>query len=126
MMETMQGRGGGKSRRGLLGFGVGLAGAGLLAACGGDAAPAPAATAAKAAPTTAPAPTAAAAAPTVAAAPTAAKAEVKIKLAMWDYNPQIVRENLDLFEKQNPGIKVEGPETGPSRSEEHTSELQSH
>ncbi|NCA12397.1 hypothetical protein EBR56_11480, partial [bacterium] len=43
-----------------------------------------------------------------------AKAEVKIKLAMWDYNPAIVRENLDMFEKQNPGIKVEGPETGPS------------
>lgn len=38
---------------------------------------------------------------------------VSIKLAMWDYNPQIVRENLDQFEKENPGIKVEGPETGP-------------
>jgi ABC-type glycerol-3-phosphate transport system substrate-binding protein len=38
---------------------------------------------------------------------------VTIKLSMWDYNPQIVRENLDTFEKENPGIKVEGPETGP-------------
>jgi multiple sugar transport system substrate-binding protein len=90
-----------------------LASAGLLAACGGDTAPAVAPTAAKPAPTSAPAPTIAAAAPTAAPAPTVAKAEVKIKLAMWDYNPQIVRENLDTFEKQNPGIKVEGPETGP-------------
>ncbi|MDQ3699607.1 MAG: extracellular solute-binding protein, partial [Chloroflexota bacterium] len=38
---------------------------------------------------------------------------VTIKLSMWDYNPQIVRENLDRFEQENPGIKVEGPETGP-------------
>jgi ABC-type glycerol-3-phosphate transport system substrate-binding protein len=38
---------------------------------------------------------------------------VSIKLSMWDYNPQIVRENLDQFERENPGIKVEGPETGP-------------
>jgi ABC-type glycerol-3-phosphate transport system substrate-binding protein len=38
---------------------------------------------------------------------------VTIKLSMWDYNPQIVRENLDQFERENPGIKVEGPETGP-------------
>ena len=36
-----------------------------------------------------------------------------IKLSMWDYNPQIVRDKLDTFEKANPGIKVEGPETGP-------------
>lgn len=43
----------------------------------------------------------------------ATKGPVTIKLSMWDYNPQIVRENLDVFEKQNPGIKVEGPETGP-------------
>lgn len=38
---------------------------------------------------------------------------VSIKLSMWDYNPQIVRDNLDRFEQENPGIKVEGPETGP-------------
>jgi multiple sugar transport system substrate-binding protein len=38
---------------------------------------------------------------------------VTIKLSMWDYNPQIVRENVDQFERENPGIKVEGPETGP-------------
>ena len=38
---------------------------------------------------------------------------VTIKLSMWDYNPQIVRDNLDQFERENPGIKVEGPETGP-------------
>src|SRR5438876_10876959 len=38
---------------------------------------------------------------------------VSIKLSMWDYNPQIVRENVDQFERENPGIKVEGPETGP-------------
>lgn len=42
---------------------------------------------------------------------------VTIKLSMWDYNPQIVRENLDRFEQENPGIKVEGPETGPSGEE---------
>jgi ABC-type glycerol-3-phosphate transport system substrate-binding protein len=38
---------------------------------------------------------------------------VTVKLSMWDYNPQIVRENLDQFERENPSIKVEGPETGP-------------
>ena len=43
----------------------------------------------------------------------ASRGPVTIKLSMWDYNPQIVRENLDVFEKENPGIKVEGPETGP-------------
>src|SRR5690242_17676823 len=42
---------------------------------------------------------------------------VTIKLSMWDYNPQIVRDNLDQFERENPGIKVEGPETGPSGEE---------
>ena len=110
-----------RSRRGLLGIGFAMVGAGVLAACGAESPPAAAPTAAKpaSAPTTAPAPpaAAAAAAPTTAPAPTAAKAEVKIKLAMWDYNPAIVRENLDTFEKQNPGIKVEGPETGPSGEE---------
>jgi multiple sugar transport system substrate-binding protein len=46
-------------------------------------------------------------------APSASKGPVTIKLAMWDYNPQIVRENLDQFQKENPGITVTGPETGP-------------
>ena len=40
------------------------------------------------------------------------KGPVTIKLSMWDYNPQIVRQNLDRFESENAGIKVEGPETG--------------
>lgn len=43
----------------------------------------------------------------------ASKGPVTIKLAMWDYNPQIVRSSLDRFEQENPGIKVDGPETGP-------------
>ena len=49
------------------------------------------------------------------ATPSAApsKGPVSIKLDMWDYRPDIVRDNLDKFEKANPGIKVEGPETGP-------------
>ena len=42
---------------------------------------------------------------------------VTIKLSMWDYRPDLVRQNLDQFEKENPGIKVEGPETGPSGEE---------
>jgi multiple sugar transport system substrate-binding protein len=46
-------------------------------------------------------------------APARSQGPVTIKLSMWDYNPQIVRENLDRFEQENPGIKVEGPETGP-------------
>jgi ABC-type glycerol-3-phosphate transport system substrate-binding protein len=37
---------------------------------------------------------------------------VTIKLSMWDYRPDIVRDNVDRFERENPGIKVEGPETG--------------
>ncbi|HEV2122807.1 MAG TPA: extracellular solute-binding protein [Chloroflexota bacterium] len=41
------------------------------------------------------------------------RAPVTIKLDMWDYRPDIVRSNLDRFEQENPGIKVEGPETGP-------------
>jgi multiple sugar transport system substrate-binding protein len=41
------------------------------------------------------------------------KGPVTIKLAMWDYRPDTVRSNLDQFEKEYPGIKVEGPETGP-------------
>ncbi len=48
---------------------------------------------------------------------TQSQGPVTIKLSMWDYNPQIVRDNLDTFEKVNPGIKVEGPETGPSGEE---------
>ena len=53
-----------RSRRGLLGIGFAMVGAGVLAACGAESAPAAAPTAAKpaSAPTTAPAPTAAAAA----------------------------------------------------------------
>ncbi len=115
-METMYSGNGGtaRSRRGVLAFGIGLAGAGMLAACGGDAAPAAAPTAAKpAAPAPAPTAAAVAVAPTAAPAPAATKAPVTIKLAMWDYNPAIVRQNLDTFEQENPGIKVEGPETGP-------------
>jgi multiple sugar transport system substrate-binding protein len=45
---------------------------------------------------------------------------VTIKLAMWDYRPDIVRQNLDRFEQENPGIKVEGPETGPCCNEYRT------
>jgi multiple sugar transport system substrate-binding protein len=45
--------------------------------------------------------------------PAPAKGPVTIKLSMWDYRPDIVRDNLDRFERENPGIKVEGPETGP-------------
>ncbi|HET7770964.1 MAG TPA: extracellular solute-binding protein [Chloroflexota bacterium] len=43
---------------------------------------------------------------------TQSKGPVTIKLSMWDYNPQIVRQNLDRFQQENPGITVEGPETG--------------
>lgn len=45
------------------------------------------------------------------------KGPVTIKLAMWDYRPDTVRNNLDQFEKEFAGIKVEGPETGPSGEE---------
>lgn len=41
------------------------------------------------------------------------KGPVTVKLAMWDYRPDTVRSNLDQFQKEYPGITVEGPETGP-------------
>jgi len=41
------------------------------------------------------------------------KGPVTIKLSMWDYRPDTVRSNLDQFQKENPNITVEGPETGP-------------
>ncbi len=41
-----------------------------------------------------------------------AKGPVTIKLAMWDYRPDIVRENVDRFQQEHPGVTVEGPETG--------------
>lgn len=79
--------GSGLRRRRMLHGGSLLAGAAALAACG------PAATGSEQAVKT--------------------QGPVTIKLSMWDYNPQIVRDNLDQFERENPGIKVEGPETGP-------------
>lgn len=45
--------------------------------------------------------------------PAATKGPVAIKLQMWDYRPDIVRSNVDRFEQENPGVKVDGPETGP-------------
>ena len=44
---------------------------------------------------------------------TQTKGPVTIKIAMWDYRPDTVRSNLDQFQKENPNITVEGPETGP-------------
>jgi multiple sugar transport system substrate-binding protein len=44
--------------------------------------------------------------------PAASRGPVTIKLSMWDYRPDIVRSNVDRFEQENPGITVEGPETG--------------
>src|SRR5205823_2206553 len=76
-------------------------------------------TAPAAAPTTAPAaapPTAAAAATTAPAAgaspaaaqpATGAAPSVTLKLLGWDYEPPLVRENLDRFQQQNAGFKVD-------------------
>ncbi|MBI3969694.1 MAG: extracellular solute-binding protein [Chloroflexi bacterium] len=44
--------------------------------------------------------------------PVQSKGPVTIKLAMWNYRPDIVRSNLDRFEQEHPGVKVDGPETG--------------
>ena len=33
--------------------------------------------------------------------------QVNLKLIIWPYEPELVRENLDFFEEQNPDIKVE-------------------
>ena len=81
-------RGGGLRRRRLLAGAGALGGVAVLAACG----PTPGGGAGDAAKTQGP---------------------VTIKLSMWDYRPDIVRDNVDRFERENPGIKVEGPETGP-------------
>jgi multiple sugar transport system substrate-binding protein len=74
------------------------ASAGFLAlqACGG-AAPAPAESGGAAAEEK----------PAEAAAPAEAADPTQVKLVGWDYAPQLVRENLDIFEEQNPDIKVE-------------------
>jgi multiple sugar transport system substrate-binding protein len=84
-LDTKELVGGTRRRRALAGLAL-LGGGAALAACG----PTPGGT-----------------------SETQSQGPVTIKLSMWDYNPQIVRENLDSFEKANPGIKVEGPETGP-------------
>ncbi|NDE08065.1 MAG: extracellular solute-binding protein, partial [Chloroflexi bacterium] len=80
-------------------------GSAVLAACGGESAPAAAPTAAKAAPTAA---AAATTAPAPTAAPTAAPKPVTIKVTartvseaeMWDVR-------IPVFQKENPGITVE-------------------
>ncbi|RLT36601.1 MAG: extracellular solute-binding protein [Chloroflexi bacterium] len=80
-------------------------GSAVLAACGGESAPAAAPTAAKAAPTVA---AAATTAPAATAAPTAAPKPVTIKVTartvseaeMWDVR-------IPIFQKENPGITVE-------------------
>ena len=45
---------------------------------------------------------------------TQSQGPVTIKLSMWDYNPQIVRENLDTFEKANPGSRWRGRRRAPA------------
>ncbi|TAK20658.1 MAG: extracellular solute-binding protein [Chloroflexota bacterium] len=97
-------------RRRMLGLTLG-AGA-LLAGCGAPATPTPAPAKPIEAPKpAAPAATKPAAAPTsapAAAKPAAATAPVTaLKLLGWTYEPPLVRENLDRFENQNPGFKVE-------------------
>src|SRR6266542_3705623 len=47
-------------------------------------------------------------------APTPSRGPVEIKLSSWNYRTDLVRENLNVFEQQNPDIKVIGPEDGPS------------
>lgn len=47
-------------------------------------------------------------------APAPVKGPVEIKLSSWNYRTDLVRKNLDVFEQQNPDIKVVGPEDGPS------------
>ena len=53
---------------------------------------------------------ASACAPSGTPAPSAGKAPVEIKLSSWNYRTDLVRKNLDIFEEQNPDIKVLGPE----------------
>ena len=102
-------------RRAFVRLGVAAGGLGMLAACAPAPSAAPAATAPPAAkPTEAPKPTAApnppaATQPEPAAAPqTAAQGQlVTLKLLGWNYEPDLVQENLDRFVQQNPNYKVE-------------------
>jgi multiple sugar transport system substrate-binding protein len=89
-------------RREFVRLGVGAGVLGMLAAC----APAPSAPPAPA-PTAKPA--AATSQPAAAAAPTAASTGqvTNLKLLGWNYEPPLVQENLDRFEQQNTGFKVE-------------------
>lgn len=88
------------TRRNFLTTAAASAGFLALQACGGDAAAPAAAPAQEQAP-------AKEEAPAEAAAPAEAVEPVQVKLVGWDYEPELVRENLDLFEEQNPDIKVE-------------------
>lgn len=45
--------------------------------------------------------------------PGAKRAPVVLKFATWNYRPDLVRQSLDIFEQQNPDIKVPDPDTGP-------------
>jgi hypothetical protein len=47
-------------------------------------------------------------------APSPSKGPVEGRLSTWNYRPELVRENLDVFEQQNRDIKAVGPENGPS------------
>ncbi|HEV8636473.1 MAG TPA: extracellular solute-binding protein [Chloroflexota bacterium] len=131
----MRQNGGSFGRRDVLRLGLAAGAIGVLAACGAPAAPTPEpAKPAAPPPTTAPAPTKPAAAtkpaeapkpapaatkpaeatkPAAGATPAAAKpatgaaAVTNLKLLGWTYEPPLVRENLDRFEQQNPGFKVD-------------------
>ncbi len=46
--------------------------------------------------------------------PSPSKRPVEITLSSWNYRTDLVRRNLDVFEQQNPDVKVLGPEDSPS------------
>lgn len=46
--------------------------------------------------------------------PSPSKPPVEIKLSSWNYRTDLVRKNLDVFEQQNPDVKVLRPEDSPS------------
>src|SRR5579884_2097469 len=108
----------GISRRRLLKSGAVLLGAALVAACSQapPASPTSAPTSAAASnPTAAPAATATTAT-TQATAPTQAPAaqatttngqKIKLTLIGWDYEPPLVKQNVDRFMEQNPDLTVE-------------------